>query len=203
MRLCNSDSDFSDLMSKFKSECVKIFSKKSDFASYRSYYNYIIEFQVKQIHNEINKFDFDQKENNDMMIDKLRNLKLSRQPQVRLVKEEQTNNRCNINMSPHSPFMFNLAHMLRCHSKQNDPNDNSSQVSDAAFEITRLAETFEGQHQYSQVVATCGQSSINLIHVETGKCMQRFNDDLYLNHSKEVFYAIFFILVKINFINSL
>jgi len=196
MKLCSSDLDFSDLMNKFKLECVKVFTKKSDFASYKSYYNYVIDFQVKQIRHEINKFDFDQKENNEIMIDKLRNLKLTRQPQVKLAKEDCLFGKSGSGVgggsgtnsaSTHSPFMFNLTHMLRCHSKQSDPNDNGSQVSDAAFEIKRLAGSFDGLHQYSNMVATCGQSSVNLIDVETGKCVQRFNDDLFLNHSKEVY----------------
>ena len=52
IKLCNSEKEFSDLITKFHTEIVKIFSKKSDYATYKTYYSYVIDFQVKQIKND-------------------------------------------------------------------------------------------------------------------------------------------------------
>jgi hypothetical protein len=177
IKLCNSEKEFSDLITKFHTEIVKIFSKKSDYATYKTYYSYVIDFQVKQIKNELMKCE--QKENNEVMIDQLRNMKLARQPQVKLKEDPQIVNAYN-------PLIFNLTHMMRCHSKQNDPSDNTSPVKDISFEISNLANSFDSFPIYSDLFATCGQNIINLIDAQTGKVLQRFNDDSYINNSKEV-----------------
>lgn len=126
------------------------------------------------------QLDFDQKEKNEIMFNKLRLLKIK--PEIKILKNDQTTKNEVLN-----PLMFNLSHLLRCHSKQNDPNDSNSQVSDAAFEILTLPKTIDQLPTYSNIFATCGQNTINLIDATNGKVLQRFNDDLLLNQTKEVY----------------
>ena len=83
------------------------------------------------------QLDFDQKEKNEIMFNKLRLLKIK--PEIKILKNDQTTKNEVLN-----PLMFNLSHLLRCHSKQNDPNDSNSQVSDAANLLRHYSSTNGG-----------------------------------------------------------
>lgn len=179
LQLCNNNKEFDDLIKKYKSEINKIFSKKPDYVTYKRYYEYVIDFQVNLMKNELLAIDFEQKENSEKITEKLKTLKLAQvklpEPVVKPANKLLT------------PLMFNLTHMMRCHSKQNDPNDNNSQVTSAAFEIATWPNSFDQLPSYTDMFAACGQNMINLIDASTGKVLQRFNDDLFLNQSKEIY----------------
>lgn len=81
---------------------------------------------------------------------------------------------------------INLSHMIRGHSKNNDPNDNLTEVKDAAFELAYLNNSLDEQPSYTNVCATCGGNIVNLIDVTSKKIIKRFNDEQYLNGSQEV-----------------
>jgi hypothetical protein len=81
---------------------------------------------------------------------------------------------------------FEISHMIRGHSKDNNIEDSASLVNDAAFELASLTDNLNTSPTYTNLSATCGNNVINLIDVETGKIVKRFVDDMVFNKSKEV-----------------
>ena len=84
---------------------------------------------------------------------------------------------------------FDVSHLIRAHSKNNDVNDTATVINDAEFEIAPNGYPNQlGQLPvYTNIVATCGDSIINFVDVETGKIVKRFNDDFIMNNTKEVY----------------
>ncbi|KAK6184269.1 hypothetical protein SNE40_006770 [Patella caerulea] len=70
---------------------------------------------------------------------------------------------------------------LRCHSSENDPNDNLSKVWRSAFEPS-----LQNPGESSYILASCGSKIVNLIDCRTGKVMKRYNDP----DSNESFYTL-------------
>jgi WD40 repeat protein len=84
---------------------------------------------------------------------------------------------------------FDVSHLIRAHSKNNDVNDTATTINDAEFEIAPNGYPTQLGHLpvYTNIAATCGDTIINFIDVETGKIIKRFNDDFIINNAKEVY----------------
>lgn len=78
---------------------------------------------------------------------------------------------------------YDVIHILRCHSKENNPHDNSTRVEDVAFELDEHC-------QRTNVFASCAQNIVNIIDAVTGKVAQRFNDELTIRGTKDIFKRI-------------
>jgi len=178
-------------MLKFRSELVKIFSKKSDYLTFKKYYSHLIDFQVDYITTQLMQMlaTDDQKENKRKS---LRNSKINLEKfEVKKVDPSLVD-KVSKELGKLKTETDYVAHMLRAHSKQNDPNDNSSEVNDVAFELASVPSSLEDIPAYTKMFATCGQYIINLIDSETGKIMKRFNDDhVNQKNKKEVTNKIF------------
>ena len=98
---------------------------------------------------------------------------------------------------------FELSHMLRGHSKDNNIEDSTTPVNDAAFELAKLNKNLIAKPIYTNLCATCGHNIINLIDVESGKILQRFVDDMVFNKTKYVKFIIEFFLLNVSFILSM
>ena len=61
-------------------------------------------------------------------------------------------------------------------------------VNDAAFELAdnKAFGNLNLAPIYTNICATCGENIINFIDVESGKVVKRFNDEAFINNSKEV-----------------
>ena len=81
--------------------------------------------------------------------------------------------------------------MLRCHSVNGNPQDDSTVIYDAAFEPSKF-----NKGTYTNVCATCGGSIINFIDVTTGQVIKRFNESKIYHNSKEASYYLISFLKK-------
>ena len=183
--------DKPSVIDKFKNEAHKIFNKRSDYNNLKKYYDFLIEYQIKQINREIGHGDdSDQKENNMFP-----GMKVVIPPlDAKFLAEKQ----CNIVHTKSKKDLiknfpnYELSNMLRAHSKDNNMNDAESHVSDAAFELADFTDSIDSLPNYTNLVATCGNNIINLIDTESGKIVKRFVDDMAQNRVKEVNIAVFF-----------
>jgi WD40 repeat protein len=61
-------------------------------------------------------------------------------------------------------------------------------VNDAAFELDGPApDNFLSMPKYTNLCATCGLNIVNIIDVNSGKIVKRFNDEVVMNRTKEVY----------------
>ena len=181
MQLYNDKNEIENLIEKFKIEIIRIISKKADYVSLKRYYDHIIDYEINLIKTHIEEFEKCQKENTNVSEPLRMSLfKTIKKATIKLhkINQEQILKYSNIKLS----------HMIRGHSKKNDPNDNSTEVKDAAFEIATLKDSLDEQSSYTNTCATCGGNIINLIDVVSNKIIKRFNDDQYLNGSQEVWF---------------
>ncbi|CAC5421841.1 unnamed protein product [Mytilus coruscus] len=74
---------------------------------------------------------------------------------------------------------FDPAFFIRCHSTNNDPNDNQTKVWRCAFKPTN-------KDKGSRLLATCGGQNVCLIDCQTGIVMKRYKD----SSKEEDFYAL-------------
>ncbi len=173
------------MLIKLRTDTVKIFSKKADYQTFKKYYNHLIDYFITHLSNELaNMFSEDLKENN---VEKLPSLKvnLNRFNVKKLENGSLKSTEQKINEERKGTQM-NALYLLRCHSNKNNPNDNETEVSNAAFELASLRSIKEPQ-TYTNLFATCGSNMVNFINAETGKVVKRFTDDFHIKHKKEVF----------------
>lgn len=85
-------------------------------------------------------------------------------------------------------YEYQLKYLIRGHSLAGNLNDKSTRVDDVAFELSpsQATLTVDDKPMYTNICATCGQNIINLIDTDTGKIVKRFNDDMFMNKTKEV-----------------
>lgn len=174
-----SENETASHINKFKAEANRIFSKRSEYHSFKKYYDYVVEYQVNKIRNDLHDRITDQKENI------CHKAKVVVKPLDRKIVQELSSKSKRIAIE--SLTAFELAHMLRGHSKDNNIEDSSTTVNDAAFEIAELTGKLDAMHSYTNICATCGNNIINLIDVESGKIVKRFVDEMVFNRSKEVY----------------
>ncbi len=174
--ICSDQTFAQGIMLKFRSELVKIFSKKSDYQTLKKYYVHLIDFQVDYIGTQLIQMltPDDQKENKRKS---LRNTKINLEKFEAKKVDPSSVDKVRQELGKLKTDTNYVAFMLRAHSKQNDPNDNSSEVTDVAFELASLPNSLEDLPVYTKIFATCGQYIINLIDSDTGKILKRFNDD--------------------------
>jgi hypothetical protein len=165
---------------------IKIFSKRAEYLAIKKYFDCVIEYQVNKIRRKAFNLDKDseQKENIDTNNENRKSINPKSssvlQPKVSMRKKDF------IKTLP----QYEIAHLIRAHSKENNMNDNTSLVTDAAFELAAFKESDDRLYQlpdYTNLCATCGLNVINIIDVETGKIVKRFSDEMFQNKTKEVF----------------
>ena len=204
LKIFTTQAEIESHLNKFHSDVVKIFSKRAEYSNIKKYFDCVIEFQVNKIRRRAFNLDKDseQKENIDTNSENHRksinpNSSMLTKPTSVLQPKVSMRKKDFIKTLP----QYEMAYMLRAHSKENNMNDNTSLVSDAAFELASFNESDDRLYQlpsYTNLCATCGVNVINLIDVESGKIVKRFSDEMFQNKTKEVFYLIYFILSNIN-----
>lgn len=196
VNICSKLSETSDLLVKLRTDTVKIFSKKADYQTYKKYYNHLIDYFIAHLSSELaNMFSEDLKENNvknlPILKVNLNRFNVKKLENGTLKSTEQKINEERIGNQ------LNALHLLRCHSNKNNPNDNESEVSNAAFELASLRSLKEPQ-KYTNIFATCGSNIVNFINAETGKVIKRFTDDFHIKHKKEVYTRLSWTLLNGN-----
>lgn len=180
------------IIKNFRMDTNKIFSKKTEYNSLKKYYNRLIDYQIEYISKEVFALiPGDQKENNQtaskINLDKFaKNLDLCKDITIQIDK---------LNTCMDAPP--SITHMLRCHSKNNSSNDNTTEVMDAAFELASVRKSFDEDQEYTNIFATCGGYIINFIDAESGKILKRFNDNhLNSKNHREVIMAVLLIMLE-------
>ncbi|XP_015222778.2 leucine-rich repeat and WD repeat-containing protein 1 [Lepisosteus oculatus] len=74
--------------------------------------------------------------------------------------------------NPKKPVCLEPLHVLQCHSKQDSPEDFSTQLWACAFEPS--VDSGESGQRTSRTVATCGGESVCLIDCETGRVLKKY-----------------------------
>ncbi len=202
--ICTSISEVLPLLTRTRNDCTKIFGKKSDFVTFKKYYNHLIEHMLNHIQKELEKiFLEDAKENTDSSLSKnCETPKITKTLKINLTQFNLKNlenlkmnllpaNDSKVNENLKSNALLEIAHLLRCHSNQNNPNDNETEVNDAAFELNMPYRcSLDDSLTYTDLFATCGRNIINFIDAKSGKVLKRFTDDSFVKHKKEVKYKI-------------
>jgi hypothetical protein len=152
-------------MKNFELELKKIFSKRNDYVKWSTYYQHIINHELGKIKNPMGC-----KENQIAATN----------PQVMQSEYVDACKLASVNS-----YSYDLSHMVRCHSRDQNPQDNNSHVYDCAFEKCKIE---RGKH--TNVCATVGNSVINFIDTSTGSVIKRFVDTKLYNQSKEHFYRV-------------
>ncbi len=183
------------LVNRFRSDVNKIFSKKPDYVDFKRYYTYIVDIQVNYISQQLlEMLPDEQKENKER-----ERRKSARELKINLSEFEAK--KCNSAVivcekldieDKTQKVQPEVVHMMRCHSKQNDPNDNTTEVTDVCFELSGVRGSIDDTQKFTDTFASCGQNIINFIDARDGKILKRFNDD-HLNQKglKEVTKIIF------------
>jgi hypothetical protein len=168
---------------KFKSYIMNVFQKKSDFNNWKPYYQTVINFQIEmiQFQTQIETNQINNKEN-----DGIDNSTYLKRPKRRSsvagatatvpnqsIHNQSINNK-SISKEDDKKSFYDINHMVRCHSIDNNPRDDKTVVNSILFLDNNIA-------------ATCGGSIINLIDIKNGKITQRFNDDEIIKNNKEVY----------------
>ena len=192
LEICNNENETIDLINKFRAEILKIFSKKPDFVTFKKYYSHLIEEFIEHVLNTLREINLeDQKENKEAERIQKKILK------VNLTKFNSkciSNNNQSIKLNEELRTVLqsqiqaqaSVKYLLRCHSYQDNPQDNETEVNEAAFELASLNCSLGDQQKYKNVFATCGRHFISIIDAETGKVIRRFSDDNLIKNKKEV-----------------
>lgn len=166
-------------------------SKRSDYHTYRLYIEHVIDYLINEIKRKSFGNQLDQKEN----IGNNEN-KLFLNPVVKLdplgtklpqpIQADVSQKKREILKKI---YQYEIDSLMRAHSKESNINDNSTPVTDAAFELSTEIEinSFGVLPKYTNLCATCGHNIINIIDTDNGKILKRFNDDLLMNRNKESF----------------
>lgn len=166
-------------------------SKRSDYQTYRLYIEHVIDYLI----NEIKLKSFDSRLEHKENIENGKN-KLFLNPVVKLdplgaklVQAFQSDVNRKKKEILEKIYQYEIDNLMRAHSKESNINDDSTAVTDAAFEVNTQIE-FNGLDdipKYTNLCATCGHNIINFIDTDSGKILKRFNDDLLINRNKESF----------------
>ncbi|RNA31366.1 DEAD box ATP dependent RNA helicase [Brachionus plicatilis] len=191
LKIYQEENQVENLFYNFRSSMLKIMSKRSDYQTYRAYFEHVIDFFI----NEIKAHSFNNQEEHKENIGNNHN-KLSLNPFVKLdplgAKLDQSK-RSNVYNKQKELFKkvyhYDVENLIRAHSKDGNINDNSTPVTDAAFELSAENELSDINRvpKYTNLCATCGHNIINIMDTDSGKIIKRFNDDLLMNRNKESF----------------
>jgi hypothetical protein len=193
-------SEHENLFFKFKSDLMKIYAKRSEFASIKKALEQVVDREIQSIRR--NPFQSDElKENTDTTLtNNLNNLSILKQQHqmlppppplqsnARLVKDRET--------IMQEFRRYSCAHMIRAHSKDGSLHDNTTQVNDVAFELKDVNSDLHVLPKYTNLFATCGANIINIIDTNTGKVMKRYTDEMTVNRNKEVIYPFFLFVLR-------
>ena len=146
IKILNNKGEIDNHFDKFDSEIKKIFSKRNEFIKWEKYFTFVINKEIEEIKSE--------------------------RRGGRRRKSGAMNGNENKKKIINS---YELKNLIRCHSSNGNPQDDSTFVYDAAFDPLN-----------KNIVATCGGSIINFLDITTGKIVKRFNDVLNYHSTKEV-----------------
>ncbi len=153
---------------KFDSDLKKLFSKRTEFIKWEKYFLYVMSKELEDIKSEVY--------GNETTI-RRRSLRKS----ANIYKSVPSND-IEMDLEPQKLiYSYELTHMLRCHSVNGNPQDETTVIYDAAFEPCKI-----NKGKYTNLCATCGGSMINFIDVSTGKVLKRFNESKLYHSTKEV-----------------
>ena len=182
LKYITSTTDVEAHIEKLKTEATKIFAKRSDYSMFKKYYDHLIEFQGNKFKNDVCNTITDHKENichkAQVLIKPLDKNLLEKN----IVNEISSKKKSMLE----SLSQYELAYLIRGHSKDNNIEDSSTSVTDAAFEPRIISGRLEAMPSYTNICATSGNNIINLIDVESGKIMKRFVDEMVFKKNKEV-----------------
>lgn len=201
LQIINDQLAVKSLITKFRSEVTKIFSKKPDYPNLKKYYTHLIDYQVEYINDQVVQMILpserqENKENTGTLTRRksLRTADIEKKElRINLVDFDAKKNNNATDLVKELEKLSTgvcqptVAHMMRCHSKQNDPNDSTSEVSDAVFELAGLRTSLDVPQTYTNMFASCGQNIINFIDAPSGKILKRFNDEHCYRNAKEVY----------------
>jgi hypothetical protein len=157
----------------FKTEANKIFTKRGDYMNFKKYYAYIIDYQVKRIKNEMS-------ESKENICHSIPTVRIQNMDLFKLKAKKKINAIASYNK-------YELVHMIRCHSKDNNIEDSETPVNDVAFELCEFSREIDRAPNYTNICATCGNNIINLIDIESGSIVNRFVDEMLHKKNKEVY----------------
>jgi hypothetical protein len=178
-------SDHENLFFKFKSEVMRIYSKRTEFASMKKSLGAIIDREVASIRND--PFQHDESKENDSTLSGTMN---SSNMSIAMK---------NVMAPPAPPRLkdketiiqefrrYSISNLIRAHSKDGSSHDNQTQVNDIAFELQSATSDLSVLPKYTNLFATCGLNIVNIIDASTGKVTKRYNDESIVNRQKEVF----------------
>ncbi|CAF0706544.1 unnamed protein product [Brachionus calyciflorus] len=193
LKIYNDDSQIDTLFNQFRTYMSKIMSKRSEYQALKKYIDYVIEFRINQIRTASFDDENDQKENvnNDENINKLALKAVVKLDALNLKPIKDLNSDLSLKKQEYIKNMnlFVVENLIRAHSKDGNINDNTTLVTDVAFEIDQehVFGFLDNIPKYTNLFATCGNNIVNIIDSETGKIIKRFNDDLLMNRNKESF----------------
>lgn len=193
LKIYQDENQVENLFNTFRAYMFKIMSKRSDFHTYRLYIEYVIDYSINEI--KVHSFDskLEQKENiGNNECTKMLNPIVKLDPLgVKLAKSIKPDTNKKKRELLEKIYQYEIDCLIRAHSKESNINDNSTSVTDAAFELK--ADNIEPNNleefvpNYTNLCATCGHNIVNIIDTDSGKIIKRFNDDLLMNRSKESF----------------
>jgi hypothetical protein len=170
-------SDHENLFFKFKSDIMRIYSKRTEFASMKKSLEAIIDREVASIRSD--PFQLDELKENDSTL-AMNNVSMTKNAPLlppRLKDKETIIQEFR---------RYTLSNLIRAHSKDGSSHDNLTQVNDIAFELQSVSSDLSVLPKYTNLFATCGQNIVNIIDANTGKVIKRYNDDTVVNRQKEV-----------------
>ncbi len=188
LKILNSQKEVENHYAKFCNEIYRIYSKRPEYATLKKYFDYVINHEIDSLrYGE----DSEHKENKQLDLQKQQFIETNEGLNKSLFKKK-----LSVQVPKLADLPLNLIktwqepeilHLIRGHSKDNNINDNSTPVTDVAFELASIRFSLNDMPSYTNICATSGQNVINLIDVETGKILKRFSDEMCVNRVKEVY----------------
>ena len=90
----------------------------------------------------------------------------------------------------HEFAKYNIAYLIRGHSKDGSSHDSMTQVNDVAFELALSPSSdLNVLPKYTNLCATCGLNIVNIIDTNSGRIVKRYNDETMLRGTKEAIYS--------------
>jgi hypothetical protein len=170
IKALKSQSEIESHVKNFEFELKKIFSKRNDYAKWSAYYQHIINYELGRINNA----NGDNSKENQLIA--------NQQAPTMKANSEYMEACKTASINTHS---YDLGHIVRCHSRDQNPQDNTTHVYDCAFEKCKIE-----SGKYTNICATVGGPIINFVDVNTGHVVKRFVDSKLYNQSKEHFYRL-------------
>lgn len=169
IKILQNKSEIGTHITRYESEMKKLFSKRAEYLKWEKYFQHVIQ-------NELNNLKISLEEGNDNNVANI-STKSNKNQQLATKSKDHI---INLEIS-NEIYSYDLNCMIRCHSINGNPQDDTTMVYDAAFEPQKF-----GKNKFTNVCATCGGSIINFIDVSTGKVIKRFVETKVYHNTKEV-----------------